>query len=147
MTMAVTNYHTVNGEIIGETTTGSPRVDYLTDALGSVTATVNQGGSVVNTYRYTPFGSTLAKTGTGADPAFGWVGEQGYRPTGNKFSDFYVNARHYDEINGRWPTQDPLGFFGGVQNLYPYVQNAPTLLVDPSGLFPCSYCFNKATAA
>ena len=39
--MAVTNYHTVNGRIIGETTSGT-RTDYLTDALGSVTATVNQ---------------------------------------------------------------------------------------------------------
>ncbi len=39
--MPVTNYYTVNGEIIGERTAGSPRVDYLTDALGSVTATVN----------------------------------------------------------------------------------------------------------
>jgi hypothetical protein len=34
--MPVTNYYTVNGEIIGEKTTGGSRVDYLTDALGSV---------------------------------------------------------------------------------------------------------------
>ena len=41
--MGVTNYHFVNGEIIGETTTGSRRGSIiLTDALGSVTATVNQ---------------------------------------------------------------------------------------------------------
>ena len=39
--MPVTNYHTVNGEIIGETTSGV-RTDYLVDALGSVTGTVNQ---------------------------------------------------------------------------------------------------------
>ena len=75
--MAVTNYHTINGRIIGETTAGLPRVDYLTDALGSVTATVNQSAQVVNTYVYTPSGATLAKTGTGADPAFGWVGNRG----------------------------------------------------------------------
>src|SRR5580700_2929376 len=99
--MPVTNYHTVDGEIIGETTAGSPRVDYLTDALGSVTATVNQSAQVVNTYRYKPFGAQLAKTGTGSDPAFGWVGEYGYRPTTNKFSDFYVVFRHYDATGGR----------------------------------------------
>ena len=71
--MAVTNYYTVNGEIIAEKTAGSSRVDYLTDALGSVTATVNQSAQVVNTYRYKPYGSQLAKTGVGADPSFpGW---------------------------------------------------------------------------
>ena len=32
-------YHTVNGRILGETAAGV-RTDYLTDALGSVTATV-----------------------------------------------------------------------------------------------------------
>ena len=71
--MPVTNYYTVNGEIIGERTAGSPRVDYLTDALSSVAATVNQSAQVVNTYRYKPYGALLAKTGTGPDPAFGWL--------------------------------------------------------------------------
>ena len=102
--MAVTNYYTVNGEIIAEKTAGSSRVDYLTDALGSVTATVNQSAQVVNTYRYKPYGSQLAKTGMGADPAYGWVGTQGYRPTQKKFSDFYVRARHYGTPMGRWST-------------------------------------------
>jgi len=37
--MPVTNYHTVNGRIRGESTAGV-RTDYLTDALGSVVATV-----------------------------------------------------------------------------------------------------------
>ena len=74
--MPVTNYLTVNGEIIGEST-GGVRTDYLTDALGSVTATVDQSASVVNTYRYKPYGELLAKTGTGSDPIFGWVGSQG----------------------------------------------------------------------
>ena len=130
------NFHTVNGQIIGETTAGSPRVDYLTDALGSVTATVNQSAQVVNTYRYKPFGATLAKTGTGPDPAFGWAGTHGYRPTGNPFSSFYVMLRHYDELGGRWPTVDPTGFYGGDRNLYRYVLNKPVSEMDPTGLGP-----------
>ena len=40
MTMAVTNYYSVNGQIIGEATNGV-RTDYLMDALGSVTGMVN----------------------------------------------------------------------------------------------------------
>ncbi len=38
--MATKCYHTVNGELRGETTSGV-RTGYLTDVLGSVTATVN----------------------------------------------------------------------------------------------------------
>src|SRR5579862_4716574 len=106
--MAVTNYYSVGGEVIGQRTAGSPRVDYLTDALGSVTATVNQSAQVVNTYRYKPGGALLAETGTGPDPAFGWVGSKGYRPTGTKFSDFYVRARHYDSEIGAWSSRDLL---------------------------------------
>ncbi|HLV81065.1 MAG TPA: hypothetical protein VKT32_12325 [Chthonomonadaceae bacterium] len=83
--MPVTNYYSLDGQIIGEKTTGSPRVDYLTDALGSVTATVNQNAQVVNTYRYKPYGALLAKTGIGTDPAFQWVGTQGYRQTGRSY--------------------------------------------------------------
>src|SRR5512135_3227648 len=96
--MAVTNYYSVNGELIGEKVGANARTDYLTDALGNVTATLNQSGAVVNTYRYKPYGAQLAKTGVGADPAFRWVGGQGYRQTGKKYSDVYVRARHYDTL-------------------------------------------------
>jgi hypothetical protein len=49
--MAVT-YYTVNGEIIGEHTAGSSRLDYLPDALGSVIATVDQTLTLQSTARY-----------------------------------------------------------------------------------------------
>src|SRR5215471_12845080 len=133
--MAVTNYYTVNGALIGEKTTGGSRTDYLTDALGSVTATVNQSGQVVNTYRYKPYGAQLAKTGVGADPAFQWVGQEGYRQTGKKYSDVYVRARHYDSRGGRWTTKDPLGFAEGDRNLYLYAGSNPMRYVDPTGLY------------
>ena len=72
------NYYTVNGRIIGEST-GGVRTNYLPDALGSVTATVDESGAVVNTYRYKPYGSQLSKSGAGADPKFLWRGQAGYR--------------------------------------------------------------------
>src|SRR5271169_1956937 len=114
--MPVTNYYTINGEIVGEMNVGSPPTDYLTDALGNVVATVNTAAQIVNTYRYKPYGAQLAKTGAGADPAFQWVGNQGYRQTAKKYSDVYVRARHYDTSVGRWTTKDPLGFEGGDWN-------------------------------
>src|SRR5579872_6621671 len=123
--MPVTNYYTVNGGLIGEKTAGGSRTDYLTDALGNVTATVNQSGQVVNTYRYKPYG---------ADPAFRWVGAQGYRQTGKKYSDVYVRARHYDSMTGRWTAKDPLW---PRQSAYVYVGGRLTSITDVSGLqFP-----------
>ena len=147
MTRAVTKVHTVHGEIIAETTVGSPRVDYLTDAIGSVTATVNQSAQVVNTYRYNPFGSLLAKTGTGPDPAFGWVGTKGYKPTANKFSDFYVRRRSPSSDLGRWSTLDPDRERLRSTIGYLLVSNMPTIVVDPSGLDPeddlCAKWYNS----
>lgn len=142
MTMKKT-YYTVNGELIGEKTTGGSRLDYLTDALGSVTATLNQSAQVVNTYRYKPYGSQLAKTGTAPDPAFTWVGTQGYRQTGNPYSDTYVRARVYSSTLGRWTTPDPIKSRGGDWNYYGYVHQRPTVRRDPSGLidpWSCPAC-------
>src|ERR1051326_3092592 len=133
--MPVTNYYTVGNEIIGEKTTGGSRVDYLTDMLGSVTATVNQSAQVVNTYRNKPYGTQLAKTGVGADPAFLWVGSKGYRQTSNKFSEGYVRARHFNAVTGCWNTQDPLS---RLTYEYIYVHANPVIRTDPSGLIPVS---------
>ncbi|MCX6382377.1 MAG: hypothetical protein NT023_23355 [Armatimonadetes bacterium] len=46
----------------------------------------------------------------------------------------YVRARTLNTAQGRWMTQDPIGFQGGDYNLYRYVANRPTVLTDPSGL-------------
>ena len=56
--MAVTSYYAGDGELSGEATSGS-RTHYLTDALGSVTATVNSSAVVQNTYSWKPYGSML----------------------------------------------------------------------------------------
>ncbi|MCH8274751.1 MAG: hypothetical protein IH851_08170 [Armatimonadetes bacterium] len=138
--MAVTNYFTANGEIIGEET-GGTQTDYLTDALGSVTATVDQNAAVVNTYRYKPYGAQLAKTGAGADPSFRWIGARGYRQTGKEFSEAYVRARHYGTPTGVWTTKDR----GRDRRIapYSYVRGRVVTYVDKSGLdviFPDDSC-------
>jgi RHS repeat-associated protein len=130
------SYYSVGGEIIGEKS-GGARTDYLTDALGSVTATVGQAGAVINRYTYKPYGGLLAKTGVGADPNYQWVGSLGYRQTAKKYSDVYVRARHYDTANGRWTTKDPVGFESGDWNLLKYTSCSPTTLVDPTGRETC----------
>jgi len=36
--------------------------------------------------------------------------------------------------------KDPIGFKGGDINLFVYVKNKPLIYIDPTGLYPCSYC-------
>jgi len=131
--MAVTNYYTVNNEIIGEHTVGQSRLDYLTDGLGSVIATVDQTLTTKSTARYKPYGADLATTGTQA--SFGWVGASGYRRTGRAHSDIYVSKRHDASVEGRWTTPDPLW---PDESPYSYVNAWPTTWIDPSGQQPGS---------
>src|SRR5277367_4808495 len=101
MGLSVTNYYSVRGEIIGEHTTGQTRLDYVTDALGSVISTIDQIPNVNSTARFKPYGADLSTTGT--TPFYGWVGSIGhYRRTGRPYSEFYIRARHDSVTDGRW---------------------------------------------
>lgn len=127
--MPVTNYHTVNGMIIGETTSGVRR-GYLPDALGSVVATVDDNGSIENTYRYKPYGSLLAKTGTAADPRFMWTGAIGSLSCPLAWSDQYNQARHYGCESGCFTSVDTL--WPG-EDTYMYAKGNPVTQSDPDG--------------
>ena len=124
--MGVTSYYSFGGEILGEET-GGVRRDYLTDALGSVTATVTSAGAVENTYRYKPYGEQLAKTGTGNDPKFLWSGKWGYLSS-NKHH--YVRNRHYLQFIGFWTSVDK---YFPKEKPYAYCENNPICLIDYDG--------------
>lgn len=134
--MPVTNYYTVNSEIIGEKTTGGSRLDYLTDALGSVTATMDQSANLVNTYRYKPYGAQLSKTGVGTDPAFQFVGSRGYKQTGKKYSDIYVRKRHYSSDIGAWTSRVDLAAVLAGEPYYGYGSANPITYLDFDGNQP-----------
>jgi len=129
--VGVTNYYSVDGEIYGERAGTGARTDYQRDALGSVTGTTDSAGAVVNTYRHKPYGSQLAKTGTGPDPKFLWVGTIGARETGLAHSSHYIRARHYAQEEGNWTTVDPLW---PREPAYGYVNSSPANFIDPQGL-------------
>jgi RHS repeat-associated protein len=62
----------------------------------------------------------------------------------------YNRARDYNATDGRWTSQDPLGFAAADSNLYRYVGNSPTLAPDPSGLLKESWAkklMNRITPA
>lgn len=129
--MPVIKYHSVNGQIMGAST-GATFTPYLTDALGSVTATVS-GGGIQNTYRYKPYGERPAKSGAGADPAYQWTGNTGSRVTNRTHSEQYNQHRHYGVTQGHWTSPDA---DWPRQMAYVYVRCSPTGLTDPTGQAP-----------
>ncbi len=139
--MPVTNYYAVNGRLIGEATIGV-RTDYLTDALGNVTATVDQSQAILNTYRYKPHGDVLSKTGVAVDPKYRWVGQYGYRCTQLGFATYYIRSRSYSSATGTWTTIDSEW---PEEATYQYANGNPVTWIDYWGTSPCqdrtnTYC-------
>ncbi len=130
--MPVTNYYTIDGQMVGYKDAGG-RKDFLTDALGSVTAEIDQTCAKTFDGRYKPYGGDLTTTGTRGK--YGWIGSWGYRETGLSASSHYVRARHYSKTSGNWTTVDRLW---PSEPTYSYVTNRIVSVADPSGLAPCS---------
>ncbi|MCC7433563.1 MAG: hypothetical protein IT363_02690 [Methanoregulaceae archaeon] len=126
--MAWRAYNTVNGQILGETSSSGARpLDYELDALGSVVGTIKTNGTLENTYRYAGYGQQVNKTGLGSDPRFLWVGSWGYRSSGL----VYVRERTYTAQSGRWTAIDPMW---PLEPSYGYASASPATFADPSGL-------------
>ncbi|HWO00299.1 MAG TPA: RHS repeat-associated core domain-containing protein, partial [Blastocatellia bacterium] len=102
---------------------------FVQDHLLSVAALTDATGSVVERNQYEPFGNTA----TSGLTRYGFTGRERDSATGL----MYFRARWYDPQQGRFITQDPIGFAGGA-NLYAYSANDPINLSDPFGLKPCS---------
>jgi RHS repeat-associated protein len=60
---------------------------------------------------------------------------------------YYMRARYYDPEVRRFISEDPIGFAGGDLNLYAYVGNNPTMMVDPSGHLAFFWHFGITLAA
>ena len=88
---------------------------YHPDALGSTRELTDSNGDVVATYNYDAFGNTIASTGTVENP-FRFTGNVGYY-WDEELQTYHIRARNYQPTIGRWMSQDPIGFEGGV-NLY-----------------------------
>jgi RHS repeat-associated protein len=104
---------------------------YHYNAIGSTIAMSDDTRRIVNKYAYTPFGEVANQTEPVPQP-FKFVGQHGVMAEPNGF--YYMRARYYDPVVGRFVSEDPSGFAGGDVNLYAYVTNNPILFNDPLGL-------------
>ena len=98
------------------------------DGLGSITSLSSSAAALSNTYTYDSFGRVTASTGTMASP-FQYTGRESDPETG---IDGY-RTRYYDPNAGRFVSEDPIGFAGGI-NRYSYVGDSPLNFIDAFGL-------------
>jgi len=112
-------------------------VYYLRDAMGSVIGLVDDAGASSSRVHYDGFGNerradgALAALPAGGGPRFqGMWAESG--------AGYYVRARRYDPLTGRFLSRDPVAqLAASPETAYPYIlaANNPALFRDPTGQF------------
>ena len=100
---------------------------YLQDGLGSISSLSSSTGTLSNTYTYDSFGRSAASTGTLTNP-FQYTAREFDPETGI----YDYRARYYDPTVGRFLSEDPIKFKGGL-DFYGYVRNDPVSRIDPTG--------------
>lgn len=85
--------------------------------------------SVVAAYAYDGFGAITQTQGTMRQP-YGYTGREFDRESGL----YYYRARSYGPATGMFLQSDPIGFIGGLANIYSYTMANTFNADDPSGL-------------
>lgn len=111
---------------------------FLQDHLGSTSALTNNSGGVAERLQYEAYGNSTGSALTRYD----YTGRERDSATGLMF----YRARWVDPLQGRFMSEDPIGFDGGI-NLYQYVFNNPVMRKDPNGLNPLPFLIFIAGAA
>jgi RHS repeat-associated protein len=103
---------------------------YHFDALGSADRLSDITQAITDSYLYRAFGLDTVLSGTTTNP-YRFVAALGYHKT--MASLLHLGARYYMSEVGRFAQRDPSGYRYNL-NLYSYVYQSPTGLVDPEGL-------------
>ncbi len=101
---------------------------YHADGLGSVTSLSNAAGALTQTYALDSFGNQTASTGSLTN-SFRYTG----RELDTETNLYYMRARYFDAVTGRFLSEDPIRFSGGLE-FYAYALNSPNNFADPTGL-------------
>jgi RHS repeat-associated protein len=102
---------------------------HLGDLLGSVREYVKTDGTVQDRISYDSYGNIVNESNAANGDRFKYTG----REWDSTFAMQFNRARYYIPTDGRWISQDQLGFEAGDANLYRYVLNAPVSALDPTG--------------
>jgi RHS repeat-associated protein len=103
----------------------------LTDHLGSVRDVVDNAGVAQNHVVYDAFGGVTSQTNSSVVFRYGYTARELDAESGLQ----YNRARYLDSFNGRFISEDPIGFQGQDANLYRYVWNGSLSFTDPTGGF------------
>lgn len=112
-------------EKLAQRSNGGGVLYFVADHLSSTRALTDSAGNVVEQVNYDAFGDSAGSSLT----RYGYTGRERDADTGL----YYYRARWYDSAQGRFISEDPIEFEGGV-NWYAYVSNDPVNLIDPFGL-------------
>ena len=109
---------------------------YLSDAFRNITDLLDENGTPIIHYEYSPFGLILNDSSSETvNNNFKFSCE---------YSDFeteiiYYTYRYYDPQLGRWINRDPIQELGGI-NLQIFINNNPINKLDYLGLCPDEHC-------
>ncbi len=136
--MAVDYILTPNGQMTRDAGTGTYTAQYdITDHLGSVRAVVDDGGTVLQTTDYYPFGLAFSDSDINRNRYLYNGKELENYLTGNSYlGTLDYGARHYDPRIARWPVPDPMAEKNYGVNTYAYCAGNPILLFDMDGKNP-----------
>ncbi len=101
---------------------------YNADGLGSATSLSNAAGALAQTYTFDSFGKLTGSSGSLTNPL-----QYTSREFDSETGLYFYRARYYDPAAGRFLSEDPIRFSGGI-DFYAYVGNNPVYWVDPLGL-------------
>lgn len=128
--------HGANVDEVLAKVTATGTTFYHRDALGSTIALTDSGGNVVERYSYDVFGAPTIRNSANVITvsAFGnrflftgreWISE---------IALYDYRNRIYSPVFGRFLQTDPIRFMANDVNLYRYVRNSPTRMIDTFGL-------------
>ncbi len=104
---------------------------YHFDQVGSTLALTDDTGVVTGRLEYTAYGVTSHTSGV-VDTKYRYNGQYGVQ-TDLTTGLLQMRARWYSPSVGRFLSEDPIGFGGGM-NWYAYADGNPISLIDPYGL-------------